>query len=215
MNLLPNYIEMLGFIEEEICKVQITTSKSGEKAAATLLVITVYHAQAIRFLLEKAAYPSASALMRVLFETCIRAMWLWKCADENQVDSFVNEDKVVSKTGSNIYFKDLVKAVELAHGLPEYLSKIQENTWKGLNSLTHGGTIQLHRNFDGKTIQPCYDDDLIDELIEFSTMLTGFAFDGLMKLCDNQNGREASMKLLEQVKSWLPSNSDGVTATGY
>jgi hypothetical protein len=209
MKLLPNYIEMLNFIEVEIDKVRITTSETEIKAAATLLVTTVDHAQGIRFLLERTAYPSASALMRVLFETYIRAMWLWKCADENQVDSFINEDKVVSKTGKNIYFRDLVKAVEQAHGFPEYLSKIQENTWKGLNSLTHGGSIQLRRNFDGQTIKHCYDEEIVDELIEFSTMLTCMAFAGLMDLCDHQNGPEVSGRLFELVEPWALNEKRG------
>lgn len=202
MKLLPHYIEMLNFIEDEIVKVRITTSKSGIKVAATLLVTTVDHAQGIRFLLERTAYPSASALMRVLFETYIRAMWLWKCADDNQVDSFINKDKIISKVGKTIYFKDLVKAVEHAHNFPEYLSKIQGNTWEGLNSLTHGGAIQLHRNFDGKTIQHCYDEALINELIEFSTMLVCMAFAGIMDLCAHKNGAEVSEKLLQLVEPW-------------
>lgn len=215
MELLPKYIEMLNFIEMEIDKARVTTHESGVKAAATLFTVTIDHAQGIRFLLEKGAYPSASALIRVLFESYIRAMWLWRCTDNYQVETFINEDKVVSKKGKNIYFKDLVKEVEKAHNFPEYLSKIQEDVWNGLNSLTHGGAIQLHRNFDGKTIKHCYDDELIDEIIEFTTMITCMAFAGLMDLCEQQNASEVSGRLFEMIGPWAlskPDYPDGVNA---
>ena len=139
MSLLSNYVEMLCFIEEEIKQLRIITSSKRVKVAATLLTITIDHAQGIKVLLEKNAYPSAGALMRVLFETYIRAMWVWKCADDKQVETFLKKDKIKSKNGKQIDFKSLVKDVEKGHGFPEYFSEIQKNTWNGLNSLTHGG----------------------------------------------------------------------------
>lgn len=63
MNRLPKYIEMLNFIEIELDKVRVTTSESEIKAAATLLVTTIDHAQGIMFLLGRTAYPSASSLV--------------------------------------------------------------------------------------------------------------------------------------------------------
>ncbi len=202
MNLLPNYTEMLNFVEKELDDVLITSNKSNIKAAATLLTVTIDHAQGIKILLEKGAYPSAAALMRVEFETYIRAMWVWKCANEKQVDTFINKDKITSTEGKSIYFKDMVKAVEASHGLPAYLSEIQANVWSGLNSLTHGGSIQLARNFDGKSIRHCYDNELVSEVIEFSTMLTSFAFSGILDMANNKNGELVSSELLKLIEPW-------------
>lgn len=207
MNLLSNYTEMLTFVEKELDEVIITTEKPNIKAAATLLTVTIEHAQGIRFLLDKGAYPSAASLMRVVFETYIRAMWVWECADEKQADTFINKDKVLSTEGKSIHFKDLVKAVEKSHGLPAYLSEIQANVWSGLNSLTHGGNIQLARNFDGKTIRHCYDNELVNEVIEFSTMLTCLAFSGILDLANNKNGELVSGKLLQLVEPWAFNHS--------
>lgn len=207
MNLLSNYTEMLNFVEKELDGVLITSDKPNIKAAATLLTVTIDHAQGIRILLDKGAYPSAAALMRVVFETYIRAMWVWECANEKQVDIFINKDKVVSAEGKPIYFKDLVKAVEASHGLPTYLSEIQANVWSGLNSLTHGGNIQLARNFNGKTIRHCYDNELVNEVIEFSTMLTCLAFSGILDLANNKNGDLVSGELLQLIESWAFNKS--------
>ena len=207
MNLLSNYTEMLTFVEKELDEIIITSDKPNIKAAATLLTVTIDHAQGIKILLGKGAYPSAAALMRVVFETYIRAMWVWKCASKKQVDTFINKDKIVSSDGKAIYFKDLVKAVEVSHGLSAYLSEIQANVWSGLNSLTHGGNIQLARNFDGKTIRHCYDNDLVNEVIEFSTMLTCLAFSGILDLANNKNGELVSGKLLQLIEPWAFNNS--------
>lgn len=206
MNLLNNYTEMLNFVEKELDDVIITSDKPNIKAAATLLAVTIDHAQGIRILLSQGSYPSAAALMRVVFETYIRAMWLWECASEKQINTFINDDKVVSLDGKSIHFKDLVKAVEVSHELPTYLSEIQANVWKGLNSLTHGGNIQLARNFDGKTIRHCYDNNLVNEVIKFITMLTCLAFSGILDLADNKNGDLVSEKLLQIIEPWVFKN---------
>jgi len=206
MNLLSNYTEMLNFVEKKLDDVIVTTDKSNIKAAATLLTVTIDHAQGIRILLSNGAYPSAAALMRVVFETYIRAMWVWECANDKQVDTFINRDKIISSEGKTIYFKDLVKAVEASHGLPTYLSEIQANVWSGLNSLTHGGNIQLARNFDGKTIRHCYDNALVNEVIEFTTMLTCLAFSGILDLADNKNGELLFTELLQIIGPWAFNN---------
>lgn len=214
MTKLSNYIDMLEFVEQKLDDVAITTTESNIKAAATLLTVTIDHAQGIRILLGQGAYPSAAALMRVLFEICVRAMWVWKCADEKQVHAFINKDRVESAKGKPIHFGDLVKLVEQHHGLPNYLSEIQTHTWKGLNSLTHGGLIQLVRNFDGKTIRHCYDDELVNELIEFSTLLTCLAFSGILDLSDNKDGEVVSEELLKMIRPWAFNKQLQPTAFG-
>jgi hypothetical protein len=211
MNLIDNYIELLNFIEKKLSDVHLTTDKNNIKAAATLLTVTIDHAQGIRILLSNSGYPSAAALMRVVFETYIRAMWIWKCADENQIDAFINKDKIISSEGKPIHFKDLVKSVENSHEMPVYLSEIQANFWSGLNSLTHGGNIQLARNFDGKTIQHCYDDDLVNELIEFTTMLTCLAFSGILDIADNKDGELVSQELLQLIEPWAFNKASNPT----
>jgi hypothetical protein len=202
MCLVSQLKEMLNFIESELSDMKITTDQAKYKAVATLLTVTIDHAQGIYILLSREAYPSAAALMRVLFETYIRAMWIWECANDKQVNTFINKDRVESTNGKPIHFKTLVKAVEASHKFPAYLSEIQANVWNGLNSLTHGGNIQLARNFDGETIQHCFDDDHINEAVQFSAMLSSFAFAGLLDLSSNKDGELVSGRLLQLIEPW-------------
>ncbi|MCL1093553.1 DUF6988 family protein [Shewanella kaireitica] len=202
MNNLPKYIETLNIIERDIVGIKIETSKVSVKAAATLFAVTLDHAQGIKNCLIGEAYPPAFALLRVLFETYIRAMWLEKCADEKQLDKFINEDEVVSKKNKNLYFKDMILEVESLHEFPAYFSEIAKYTWDGLNSITHSGSIQLHNNFNGRTIQSCYDDEHINEALEFSAMISCMAYAGLCDLATSSNAGLESEKLMTFVQSW-------------
>ncbi|AYO10107.1 hypothetical protein D0784_12175 [Vibrio campbellii] len=197
MTALVRYTKLLNFIEVKLNGIQITENSSNVKVAATLLSVVIDHAQGIRVLIEKGAYPSSSALLRVLFETYIRGMWLWKCADSRQVDTFINKDKVISKKGTKLFFKDLVDQVEKSHDFPKYLSEIQTRTWSGLNSLTHSGSIQIQNNFDGQTIRHCYGDQKIEEMIEFSMIVTCLAFGSLLDLSQYQESDELTEQLFE------------------
>jgi hypothetical protein len=203
MNNLPKFIETLDVIESHIVKIKIETKEVSVKSAATLFAVALDHAQGIKFCLSNSAYPSAFALLRVLFETYIRAMWLEKCADSEQLENYINEDKLVSKTNGKIFFGDMVLEVEAAHELPAYFSEIKKNIWSGLNSITHSGAIQLDRNFNGSSIQHCYETDHINEAIEFSAMIACMSFAALCDLATNATGKVESEKLMELVQSWV------------
>ncbi|WP_237132359.1 DUF6988 family protein [Pseudohongiella sp. O18] len=202
MNLLPKYIETLDIIEGHIVRMKIETNEVSVKSAATLFAVAIDHAQGVKFCLSNSAYPSAFALLRVLFETYIRAMWLEKCANSEQLEKYINEDKLVSKANGNLNFGDMVLEVEAAHELPVYFSEIKNHTWSGLNSITHSGAIQLQRNFSGSSIQHCYEKDHINEAIEFSTMIACMSFAALCELATNTNGEVDPEKLMEFVQSW-------------
>tara|TARA_R110001606_G_scaffold346892_3_gene495932 strand:+ start:38815 stop:39453 length:639 start_codon:yes stop_codon:yes gene_type:complete len=203
MNNLPQYIETLDLIESGIVKMKIKTDKVAVKAAATLFAITIDHAQGIKFCLSNSAFPSAFSLLRVLFETYIRGMWLEKCANEEQLNKYINEDKLVSKENKPLKFGDMVLEVEKSHLMEAYFSEIKNRTWSYLNSLTHSGSIQLHNNFSGSSIKHCYDDEHINEAIEFSTMLACVSFARLCDLATNIDGDQESEKLIEFVQSWI------------
>lgn len=202
MNNLDKYIETLNIIERDIVGIKIKTSKVSVKAAATLFTVTLDHAQGIKNCLVGKAYSSAFALLRVLFETYIRAMWLEKCADEKQLNKFINDDEIVSKKNKKLYFKDMILEVESLHKLPVYFSEIAKYTWSGLNGIIHSGSIQLHNNFNGSTIQSGYDDEHINEAVEFSTMISCMAYAGLCDLATSPNSGLESEKLIAFVQSW-------------
>lgn len=206
MSHLPKFVETLDIIEDAIAKMRINTKEVSTKVAATLFAVALDHAHGIKFCLSNSAYPSAFALLRVLFETYIRAMWIAKCANEEQLKKYLDEDKLVSKTNGKLMFGDMVLEVETAHELPEYFSKIKDHVWSGLNSFTHSGALQLQSNFSGSSIRHRYEKEQINEAIAFSTMIACMSFAALCDLATNTNGEVESEKLMNSVKSWVFGN---------
>lgn len=206
MDYVSKYIDTLNLIEVDLKKIKIKTDSVAVKASATLLVVALDHAQGIKFCLQNQALPSAFALLRVFYETYMRGMWVGKCANEEQLETFIGDDRVVSKKGKRLIFADMALEVEEAYELPEYFSKINASSWDGLNSLTHSGSIQLHRNFNGNSIQHSYHADHIKEAIDFSTMLSCMAFAGLCDIATNRSEEIDPTRLFEFVQTWAFSN---------
>ena len=202
MNNLSKFIEALNFIEEHLITFRVNTDQVNITASAVLFAVTLDHAQGVKFLLKNNAYPSAFSLLRVIFETYIRGMWVQRCANEFQLDQFIKKDKIITKDSKALNFGDMVLEVERAHTLPTYFSEIKNHTWAGLNSLTHSGRIQLHNNFDGKSIGHCYDNDRVNEVIDFTMMLACMSFAALIDLSNDVNGEKLSQKLMVLVKPW-------------
>ena len=207
MSDLDKYVEMLGIIDRDVAKIKIKTSDVSVKASATLYCVALDHANGIKDCLVANSKASAFALLRVLFETYVRGMWLEKCANDTQLSKFINEDKLVSNENKKITFRDMVLEVETAHGLPEYLSEIAKGSWSGLNSLTHSGSIQLHNNFNGKAVKSQYGDNHIAEAIEFATFIAALAYEQLCSLATGCDAEFEQEELIDFVKSWLNTSN--------
>jgi len=207
MNHLSQFNEVLDYIEDQLICLKIKTNQENIKVAATLFVVAIDHAQGVKFLLQSKAYPSAFALLRIIFETYIRGMWIERCANKFQLNNFVDNDKIVTKKNKKLIFGDMALEVEKEHQFSEYFSEIKNYTWAGLNSLTHSGRIQLHNNFDGNSIKHCYNDKHVNEAINFTTMLVCMSFSALVDLATNTDGEEESKKLLSLIRPWAFNKS--------
>ena len=206
MNNLSKFTEALDFIEEHLITFKVNTDHTNVIASAALFAIALDHAQGVKFLLKNNACPSAFSLLRIIFETYIRGMWIERCANEFLIDQFIKKDKIITKDNKALNFGGMVLEVENKHQLPTYFSEIKNNTWAGLNSLTHSGSIQLHNNYDGKSIMHCYGDDRVNEAIAFTMMLASMSFAAIIDLSNNANGDELSQKLMTLVQPWAFNN---------
>jgi hypothetical protein len=113
---------------------------------------------------------AASALLRVLFEAHVKAIWIYSCASDKQISQF-KKDRVKSRTKpkDNIQFQEMISDIETE--LPYYkdsISKFKEHHWKGLNSLTHSGVMQFSYQFKDGVMSKKYQADFSNTLLEFS-----------------------------------------------
>jgi len=120
------------------------------RVSAALLDQALEHHHSIRLLLPNNGIGSAFALIRVIFETTVRGIWLHRCATDEQIEQF-RLDKV------KVNFSEIVSAVETFFQRPDgALSSIKKDLWESMCSFAHGGYLQAVRRVTDEYITPNY-----------------------------------------------------------
>lgn len=133
----------------------------------------IEHHLAICCLLKSKVNGSAFALVRLIFESFVRGVWLKNCASEAQLSQFQNDTL-------QLKFRELLEAVEKVDGFKSgLLSKLKESTWKAMNSYTHTGFHQASRRFGKELIEPTYTDEEVIEVLKISGSFSLLAFQQL------------------------------------
>jgi len=131
------------------------------KLAAGCLDTALEHQKAIVLLVAKQLYGSAYALIRVLYESYIRGIWLHRCASDEEVNSF-RHGKIKKQIG------ELIQEIEKIDGFEGgVLSSIKNASWGSMNSYTHSGNLQAVRRLTEHTIESNYEPKEIEEVINF------------------------------------------------
>lgn len=155
------------------------------------LDVALEHQKAIILLIAQKYYGSAFSLIRVLFETYVRSLWLNYCANDQDIENF-------KKNKLNKKFYELINEVEKIKGYKGgTLSKAKKAGWKVMNSFTHSGYTQIERRFGKSSIEPNYETAEIEEAIDF-TNATGLLC--CMEISFLTNNEELSLELLEKIK---------------
>lgn len=205
MNTLANLREMLAYIDRKTDGVEIKADDRNAVAGA-LYDVSLEHAKAICALFENHHYPTAFATIRVLFETFIRASWVLYCASDQEVQTFIKKDKIEVKGKGQIYFGDMIKAVEKEKDWPDTLSDIKKRSWNALNSYTHGGQFQVTRRYNGVTIEPHHEDELAEETCQFTAIIAFLTFGEFANLSENLALHQCTEELYGKVSPWCFNN---------
>lgn len=159
---------------------------------AQLFDLAIEHHASTVELLSARLYASGFALVRCAFECLIRGAWLHYCATDEELEIFVNEDRV-PKISPMI--EALEKKEEFAGG---FLSKWKEDGWNAMNGYTHGGIHQVSRRMQGNYIEPTFEDEALLEVIRFTGGMAILALGRVAAMAGNQElWEEASAKMGE------------------
>jgi hypothetical protein len=128
-----------------------------------LFDLAIEHHVAIVNLASARMYGSAFALLRAALEAFVRGAWLQRCATPEQLDAFVAKEELPTPFGA------LIDGIE-AHAdfSDKMLSQLKHSSWKGMNSYTHGGMLQLGRRIKGDTIEPNFGPEEVFEVLKAS-----------------------------------------------
>lgn len=153
--------------------------------AASHLTVTLDHGAAISILIESQQYNSAAALLRIMYEALICGLWIQRCATDEEITFFVENDFLKNVDDNKRYvFQDLVSVVtnELSYGnMFEY---IKREFWNPFCSFTHSGIYLVDKNVGTDFIGMTYDEAEIDEILNFALYFSAPAFIELSNIAD-------------------------------
>ena len=200
MKNIDNARNLLALIDKEIDGIEFSSSDRNRISGA-LFDIVLDHAKAIIVLFENKIYASAFALARPLFEGFVRASWLLNCAIDDDVNSVIEKDKF------KFSFGEMLENVEKKKDWPATLTQAKKNVWNAMHSYTHGGLNQISRRIKSSTIEPVIDEEEIDELICFSSLISFLSFSEMIKMSKASYKNEMLKKFMESIIEWCFNNA--------
>ena len=127
------------------------------------LDISLEHQEAILLLIRRKLYGSASALVRSVFDTLCRALWVCKCASTEEIEKMSRDDHFE-------FPKNMMSIIDQQYASDGFFSKIKKASWSAMSSYVHSGLLPVSRRFTGSVIQPNYEDGELIEIMSGATM---------------------------------------------
>lgn len=150
---------------------------------------------------EKRAYGSAFALVRSIFETFVRAVWLKDCATDEELAAFERDER-----GRNFDLL-LARIEELDDFKSGTLSDLKKQAWSAMNSYTHGGIHQVARRVKGNAIDPNYEDGEIIEVLRMGQMFALLAFIQIVLVAGRKDLEQVGIQKLYELELFKKKES--------
>lgn len=151
----------------------------------------------ITALVEKRAYGSAFALVRSIFETFVRAVWLKDCANDEELAAFEQDEYARN------FYLILSKVEKLEAFKSGTLSDLKKQAWAAMNSYTHGGIHQIARRVKGNAIDPNYLDEEVIEVLRMGQMFALLAFIQIVKVSGRIDLEQSAIQKLYELQLFI------------
>lgn len=147
-------VKLINYLGETIGGKGLIISDRNQISGACF-EIAIEHHRAIIILINEKTIGSAFALSRCVFESCVRGVWPWKCASDDEIKVFKKNDRI----------KEIKLLIEDIEKLPNYdipyFSDMKKLYWSALCSYAHTGMRQIERRFGKGDIGPNYTEEEI------------------------------------------------------
>lgn len=132
-------------------------STSRLRASRSLASLGFEHAQSVKYLVAAGLCTSAAALLRIQYESLVRALWTFYVATDEQTELILQElTEQSAKKASKIPMLSqmLVEIEEKApHAPVAHLKEFKHYSWRPLSSFVHGGIHAVNRHGKGVMTQ--------------------------------------------------------------
>jgi hypothetical protein len=163
-DLIAQSENLIQWLDRRIDGVEVKPDDRARLAAACLDVALEHH-KAIVLLVSRRLYGSALALVRLIFESYVRGIWLHGCATDCEIQRF-RRGKLEKTFASLIAEVEKLEAFDVG-----VLSEVKIASWKAMNSFTHTGASQIAGRLSETTIGPNYAEQDIVHALNFSNAI--------------------------------------------
>jgi hypothetical protein len=135
--------------------------------------IALEHHEAIWLLTERKLNGSAFALVRPVYDTTLRALWINKVATQQQMEKALQDElgfpleKICAEIKEGYFSGRPAEEVELFDTILQFVVK---EAWGPMSSYTHSGALPVRRRFTGDELKPNYPDAAIAEALNLATV---------------------------------------------
>lgn len=173
--------------------VEVSETLRNRAAGASFAIAQDHHA-AIVFLMKNTFYSSSFALLRCLFEACLRGLWLKHCATDAQVDGVIRGDDEPPKT--------MLTEIEATEAFSSgVLSSVKKSSWRTMCAFTHTGGLHLQRWQSTDAIEPVFDCGELEECLNCAELFSSVAGLELVQMRKSGDNGAAVLDLIK--KRWL------------
>ena len=162
---LSNACDLSAWISSKLNETSFNAT-ARNRVVAPCFAVTLDHFDAVLVLLGRnpKIYSSAFALMRLVFESYIRGLWLFYCATDDEIESFSNGTFELPRK-----IEVMIDSIENVCDFDgKQLSITRTTCWKHLCDYTHTGALQVQRWNKHDSIEPAYSNDEVLEVIRFT-----------------------------------------------
>lgn len=129
--------------------------------------LSFQHAKSLRVLYDLELDGTATAILRMQFESVVRLMWLHFSAPENFIESYAGSIDVDNPPKDFPTITEMIEKIKKSgvKGPGETLEEFKEVAWKGMNNHIHNGYLALSRHVNS------YPEKVVIQIISNSNAL--------------------------------------------
>jgi hypothetical protein len=125
--------------------------------------IIVEHHESVFLLVENKLCGSAFALLRSIFDSLYRALWVNTCASSEQIEDLSENDKFE-------FPRTMLSDIDESYATGRFFSCLKKHSWSSMCSYTHSGLLQISRRFTGNDILPNYSETETEEVLNHANI---------------------------------------------
>jgi hypothetical protein len=151
----------------------LVDASSRLQTTQTLASLGFEHARSLKHLVAAGLYTSAAALLRVQYESLVRALWVLYVAKDGQVDLMLADltQETAMQASKIPMLSQMLEEIEVKapHAPVAHLKEFKHYSWRPLSSYVHGGIHAVNRH--GRGFPP----ELVLTEVQLSNGLLGIA----------------------------------------